>query len=293
MEGDMIIRDIFDIHAISRLPRSVAEAEIRARCQSQYLGDHELLCRCLGRYKMFIDTRDVGFAPHLIMDGYWEFWITQFMVRTIKPGMVVMDVGANFGYYSLLLADLVGAEGHCVAVEPNPTVAAKLTKTLSTNGFGERAKVTVAALSDRPSGELAFYIPHSEPKNACIVPAGFVGDGGGEVISVPATSVDALAASLDRLDFIKIDAEGGEADILSGMSETLRRFHPGLLVEFNAGRSYDAGRLLDVLLSHYGSVQYIDFDGSSKEASPRQLLEERVGQDWMLYLSHERGKAGH
>lgn len=82
---------------------------------------------------------DVGFAPHIIMDGFWEYWITQFIAARMKDGAVVLDVGANFGYYTLLMSDLIGPSGKCIAFEPNPGVAAKLRKTIAINGFESRA----------------------------------------------------------------------------------------------------------------------------------------------------------
>ena len=75
---------------------------------------------------MYLDTRDVGFAQHIIMDGYWEYWVTQFMIEVVKPGFRVVDIGANFGYYTNLLSDLVGPDGCCLAIEPNPNTLAKL-----------------------------------------------------------------------------------------------------------------------------------------------------------------------
>ena len=82
------------------------EAEVRALCQTAYLGDHEALCRVLGRYKIYVDTRDIGIASHLMLEGYWEMWVTQAMMRMVRRGSVVADIGANLGYFTLLLADL-------------------------------------------------------------------------------------------------------------------------------------------------------------------------------------------
>ena len=74
------------------------ECACRVATQAVYLGGHLLLSRILGRYKMFLDTRDRGFGSHVALDGYWEMWLTQFIARLIQPGMHVADIGANFGY---------------------------------------------------------------------------------------------------------------------------------------------------------------------------------------------------
>jgi FkbM family methyltransferase len=276
---------MLDVRELAKLPRPEGEAQIRALCRSQYLGNHRLLGRCLGRYKMFLDGRDVGFAPHILLDGFWEYWITQFVIATVGPGMTVLDVGANFGYYSLLLADLVGPGGKVLAVEPNPDVAACLRDTLSINGFGGYARVEEAALGRGAEGEAHFFIPEQEPKNARVVRSGAAVGGPGRRITVRATNVDALTADLDRLDFIKIDAEGGEADILEGMTGALARLKPALLVEFNARRDYDAAALLARLTQLFPNVAYIDTDAKQKIADPQEILSRNVGEDWMLYCS--------
>ena len=114
------------LRQFASMDRFTLEALCCAQAQPLYLGDNSALCRVLSRYKLLLDTRDLGFAAHVLLDGYWEMWLTIFMCRHIQPGMVAIDVGANFGYYTVLMADLVGPEGHVFAVEPNPVVAALL-----------------------------------------------------------------------------------------------------------------------------------------------------------------------
>lgn len=63
-----------------------AECICRAATQAVYLGEHKVLSRVLGRYKMFLDTRDQGFGAHVMLDGYWEMWLTQFIARLVTPG---------------------------------------------------------------------------------------------------------------------------------------------------------------------------------------------------------------
>lgn len=281
----MVLRDIFDIQSIPVLPRNRVESEIRGLCVSQYLGNHEILCRYLGRYKIFLDSRDVGFAPHIILDGFWEFWITNFMIRIVRPDFCVLDIGANFGYYSMLLCDLIGQSGRCEAVEPNPLVAAKLRKSLAINGFDGRAVVHEMALGRSDGGEESFLISDDEPKNGRVVAPGYVPNPDeGSVIAVPRMTVDSLTSGLSRLDFVKIDAEGAEADIIFGMSDTLTRFRPSLLIEFNMCRGYDGQSLAEQLQNIYGTLLYVDSDSEIKDLKMDTLLSTNIGQDWMLYF---------
>lgn len=276
----------FQASSIRDLSRGEAERRIRARCVAHYLGDHEILCRCLGQFKMFVDSRDVGFASHIIMDGFWEFWITQFIAAELKEGAIALDVGANFGYYTLLMSELIGPSGRCIAVEPNAEVAAKLRKTISVNGFERRAILHEVALGRVASGQTSLFIPYGEPKNAAVVRDDAQADSAsGRIVRVKQATVDSICADLSRLDFIKIDAEGAEADIVEGMTRVIARFEPSILLEFNAARGYDVRELIGSLFHTYGMLRYVDFDGGLKPVTLERLETEHVGQDWMLYFS--------
>jgi FkbM family methyltransferase len=276
---------LFDVRDIARLSRSDGEAMIRALCRSHYLGDHGVLCRCLGRYNMFVDTHDTGLVPHIMMDGFWEYWNTQFMVATVKPGMTVIDVGANFGYFSLLLADLVGPDGRLICVEPNPDIVAYLRRSLCANGFDRRAAISEVALGKEPSGSVSFCVPLAFFMNGRVATADDTAQNGGKLITVAATNIDTLTKDLTRLDFLKIDAEGAEADILEGMADTIKRFHPAIFMEVNAGRDYDIEALHATLAKEYNSIQYVDFDAQIKPLTVRQLATENIGEDRMLYCT--------
>jgi FkbM family methyltransferase len=234
----------------------------------------------LARYKFFTDTRDIGFATHLLTDGYWEMWLTQFMARTIKDGMLVLDVGANFGYYSVLMADLVGPKGKVVAIEPNPHVARSAEASLSINGFRDRSTVIQAAVSDQP-GTLMLHVPRTEPKNAMIVPEGFASPDA-DVIPVPAVTLDEACRD-QKVSFIKIDAEGGEYNIFKGMQTILKRDRPKIILEFNANRAH-AELLLQMVLEAYQNLRHLGFDGDVHDVTPERVMSENVGEDWLLFL---------
>src|SRR5882672_5557832 len=113
-------------HHLATWSRPLLERAIRRRVQTAYLGDGLVLARILGRHKIFLRSSDRGFACHVMLDGFWEMWLTQFLAHRVKPGMTVIDVGANFGYYTLLLGDAVGEAGRVIAAEPNPDAASLL-----------------------------------------------------------------------------------------------------------------------------------------------------------------------
>jgi len=268
---------------LSALDRGAAEDAIRSRVQTLYLGDGVMLARILGRHKIFLHTSDRGLACHLAMDGYWEIWVTQFVARLLQPGMTAIDVGANYGYYTLLFGDAVGAQGRVVAVEPNPRAAALLRETLHLNGHAGITTLVEAAVGapDAPSAHL--FVPDGEPKNAALT--GHEALPGGETVTVPVLSVDSLVAGFDRVDLVKIDAEGSEVDIIAGMRETIARHRPAIILEFNAARYADARGFLLGLIDAYGTPIDVGFDGIARPVGVDTVLTARPGQDWTLYFA--------
>lgn len=259
-----------------------AECICRAASQTVYLGEHAVLARVLGRYKMFLDTRDRGFGAHVMLDGYWEMWLTQFIARLVAPGMHVADIGANFGYYALLLADLVGSDGRLLAVEPNPPVADTLKRTLELNGFASRSTI-VAAAAGSGEGEGRLMVPAGEPKNATLVSKALPNDDA-EAVAVPIHSLDSLLRAFPRVDFLKIDAEGAEEDIIIGLSQVIERWRPRIVLEFNPGRCRDPQALLVRLRASYPVLRSLDYYAQVAPVSDQELLDPTNREDRLLYL---------
>lgn len=237
---------------LSATPRHQMEAAFRARCHAVSLDPHTVLCRVLGRYKLLVDSRDLGLAPHLMMDGYWEFWCTDFMLRRIRPGQVAWDIGANLGYYSVLMSDLVGEKGRVLALEPNPRLAQLTERTLLLNGFRDRAEVRRLAAADRGGGVMRFHATLADPMNGRLLPEGEGDDEGAEApgIAVRTTRLDDLGGG--KVDFIKIDVEGAEEQVWAGMQGVLDR-SPDItvLMEFNALRCKAAEATLAAIAARF------------------------------------------
>ena len=255
-----------------------------------YLGDHTALCRVLGSYKLYLDTRDTGFSSHVMLDGYWEMWLTIFFARHLRPGMTVIDVGANFGYYTLLFGALVGSSGHVYAVEPNPEVVAKLRRSVDLNGLASRTTILAAAAGAADDSEVTLFAPHGEPKNGTIIPSPTtVSADLGTVYTVPQVSMDRATAAGPRIDFVKIDAEGGEEAVIAGAIRTLRRDKPRLILEFNAARYRDARSFIEQLQAIYSKICYINFKGEAIEAPLEAVVNDQSREDWLLYFDEESG----
>jgi FkbM family methyltransferase len=217
------------------LSKDEVELSSRAAAKAIYVGEHTAICRVLAAYKMYVDTRDQGIVPHLMMDGFWESWVTTCVSKMVRPGMRVANVGASFGYYALLFADLVGNDGEVYAFEPNKEVFAMLTKTRAVNGFGHLSPFPFA-ISDRNGKQFLGRPP--EYMNSRLL--------GEDEQAPPGTIVETVTTvPLDQamsgpLDLVFIDAEGAEPQIWRGMRQ-IRQGNPALItvMEFAPSRYKD------------------------------------------------------
>lgn len=264
--------------------RPSAEAYFIERTRSQYLGGGTLMCQVLGGLKLFVIGEDVGFTPHMIFEGYWEFWLTRHFAKAIRPGDTVIDIGANLGYYTLLAAELVTGSGRVVAIEPNPEVFRRLSASIAVNGYAGRIEAQNVALAGAgESGTRPFFVPHGEPKNGRFLSPGE----DRAVLAAFGTLGDVVLGTLDpdrfeRVDFIKIDVEGAELAVLAHLRPILERFRPKVVCEVNFSRGYG----WDDVASAFGTeaLDYLDFDSTVKPLT-RALAETRqLGEDWLVYV---------
>lgn len=273
---------IFDIWSLRSGGRFAHEAAIRSLCQTAYLGDHRALCRVLGRYKFYVDTRDIGLASHLMLDGFWEMWNTEALLTEVHPGMTAIDVGAHCGYFSAVLADIVGPQGRVLSFEPNPRMAELLGQTMAVNGFDDRFALQRVALG-AAAGLAGLVVPDGEPKNAHIVPLASRADAQTIELRRLDSYPEALAA-----DFIKIDAEGAEEQIWRGMRGILDNGRPlKILLEFTPGRYADAGAFLDEILSSGFTLRLIDLADGILPIAREAVLSAPATEDQMLLLTRD------
>jgi FkbM family methyltransferase len=215
-----MIEPFSSIREIASLPGHEFEKACRAHTSYAYLGDHLALCKVLTKYKIFVDTRDAGVTPHYIMDGFWETWLTKCLSEIVKPGAVCIDIGANFGYYSLLMSELAGKDGKTVAVEPNPRLCELLRLTQSMHGW--RFEIVEAALSES-EGKIKLSIPDNHFGSATILPNPDPRLNAKTKINVKMTTLDKMVKELGltKVDVIKMDVEGVEPEVFNGMQETI------------------------------------------------------------------------
>jgi FkbM family methyltransferase len=167
-------------------------------------------------------------GQHILATGTWEDMTTAVMQACVRPGAMVVDVGANIGFYTLLLSQLVTDTGRVFAFEPMPLGLERLRTNLRLNAVRNvevRAEAVAAG-----SGSARFFLgPSDHTSISSLQPIE-----GAEVIDVPCTTLDAVLTDCPRIDLLKMDVEGAEAHVLSGATETLRRGVPHVIAEVNS-----------------------------------------------------------
>jgi len=223
----------------------------RSNTSYAYLGNNKAVCRVLGKYKIYVDTRDIGITPHLVMDGFWETWLTQSISRIIKPGDICIDIGANYGYYSLLMSTLTGKGGRTIAVEPNPYVFGLLEATSSVHS--SCIEPVQVALSN-VSGHTTLIIPDNFYGDASIVQRKDKPRVARSRVDVKTQTLDELAIELElpRIDLIKMDVEGAEPRVFSGMTEIMAKNRElRIMVEYSPYLYDDAKHFTEFLFHHF------------------------------------------
>ncbi len=190
-----------------------------------------------------------------------------------QPGMTVYDIGANVGFFSVLLARLVGPKGQVYAFEPVPANARQIEHNALLNGF-TNIHVDMAAVGGK-DGTAAFHVSDfSTTGKLC----GSAANGhGANEIPVPTRQLDQLlfGSKLPRPSLIKIDTEGAEVEILRGAEKLLKTARPILLIEFHN----TAGEVTEILERHGYSVHVLGSAQAPREAewnsrcvaAPREL----------------------
>lgn len=154
---------------------------------------------------------------------------TAFLLRWLRPGMTVIDIGANLGVYSLALARLVGPHGHVFAYEPASEPRTLLERSRAINR-ADNLHVIAAAASDRPRDGRLVLGASSELNS-------LEGSGPAENIRITALDAEDGSRGWSTVDFVKIDAEGEEERILDGGKSFFERHSPLVMFEVKAGNA--------------------------------------------------------
>jgi len=189
----------------------------------------------------------------LLHGGYWqEKDQIHFVERFLRPGMIVLDIGAHHGLYTLLASKLVGRKGKVVAFEPSPRERKRLRRHLWLN-FCSNTRVEPYAVGGQAT-QAEFFVVENKTEDWCNSLRPPAISGTTKAIRVDVLRLDDYldSTALPFVDFIKLDVEGAELSVLLGAQKLLRSARrPVFMIEVEDTRSkpwgYRAREIVSVL----------------------------------------------
>jgi len=209
-------------------------------------------------YNLSLLPNDDGISTELALFNTHEPLNTKLLAQNLKKGMVCFDIGANIGYYTLLESKIVGEEGKVIAIEPSPVNFTQLQKNIQ-NEKANNVELYQMAGGDQ-NGTIKFLLdPHS---NLSRIILNEDSKPEGEIVDVPVKKLDSFLDefSIKKLDFIRMDVEGYEFNILEGMRNSIKKFRPMIQMEVHTNilGNKKTQNLLEWLMSEkYEIIYYI------------------------------------
>jgi len=190
---------------------------LRSRLKSDYVE--------IDGNKMFLDPLD---NLRLSINKIYEEYETEVVKKIIKKGDIVLDLGANIGYYTLIFAKLVGDKGKVFAFEPEPNNFNLLKKNVEVNGYQNIVLIPKAVSSKTEKHKL--YIFDEDTGSHTIIET----EKNQKYIEIDSVCLDDYFVKFDgKINFIKMDIEGYEGEAIKGMTSLLQKSDRiGILMEF-------------------------------------------------------------
>jgi FkbM family methyltransferase len=231
--------------------------------------------RAINGNLLCIDTRDTSLGHAIRHTGCWEPHVEALCRRLINANSIVIDVGANIGYHTAVLARVAKS---VLAVEANPVTAALLRGTIALNGFRNVSVIEHAAM-DRPQA-VEIFAPDDSLGAGAVARSSWYDDPNlthWRRYPVEAVTLDSVSSDVLAVDLIRMDIEGCELAALHGARELLSRSPAtNIIMEwgaYNAPAYGDIPEGLDYLaglgFTHFARIEP---DGSLTQKSAAEMI---------------------
>jgi FkbM family methyltransferase len=231
--------------------------------------------KILGKYTFYYLSDDKYVGQRIALEKY-EPYETQLILRQTKVGDVVVDVGANIGYYTVLLADKVGNSGKVFAFEPDKTNFEILKKNIEANKLKNVVLVN-AAVGDENEEKILYKSKENLGDHKLF--------GDGEKEKVKIIKLDDYFKN-QKIDLMKIDTQGWEPAVFEGAKKIIERDKPIVFFEYSPA-SYkeaklDGNKMIDFIKKIYKKFWWIDewlyiYKNLSKEKIDRKCVTNKTG----------------
>lgn len=180
-----------------------------------------MLMRDVQGSKMRLSLHDRGISSDLAIDGIREPVSTKILQQEIAQGSTIMDIGANIGYYTLMMSRLAGKNGVVYSLEPSPSNFHSLNKNIKLNGY-RNIRTYQIGIGDR-KGKETMQISHKSNLDSFVLQKNRKAIGSMEI---NISALDDFIRNKRKPDFIKMDVEGYEYNAIKGMKAILKSKKP-------------------------------------------------------------------
>ncbi len=189
-----------------------------------YIGEGKMLIHTTYNGKLIIPSDDNGIGPDLIIHGVYDPGLTKYFINTIKPGDVVIDIGANVGLFSILAGYLVGNNGRVYCFEANKNIFKFLQDNISMNWLRKTVfPINKAVYSKEDT--LSFTIDEKNPALSTLYKVDVWNKNVFQdtliQVQVESVPLDFYYNQIDHIRLVKMDIEGAEYDAFIGMEKFL------------------------------------------------------------------------
>ncbi len=248
--------------------------------------------------QMILNLNDEGISRELALYGVHENNSTREVKNLVKPGMKILEVGANIGYYAILETKLAGKDGFLYAFEPSPFNVDLLRRNLALNDIKNCEVHGKAAGAENMNTK--FFVANKSNLSSFIQREGMDMVHDGKIIDVDVVRLDDFFANKE-IDFIRMDVEGYEREILRGSEKLLTRKNPpkNFFIEVHSEllhkKDSSAREIIEylkqygyeVIKSYYRGSSTI-FAASTEELLNHPLLEKGYWETFFEYKKNNR-----
>jgi FkbM family methyltransferase len=226
----------------------------------------------------------------LVVQGFYEKIETVVLKHFAKLGGSVIDIGANVGYYALVLGSLISGKDKLIAIEANPRVYSNLQKNISLNSMDDKVVLENLLLSDKEE-LVKFYEPISSGSSAASL-RNLHPEEDSVIQNIASARLDDLKSlnNLDCINLIKIDVEGAELEVIKGALEIIKLHTPVIFVELLRKWSKAFGYHPNDVLNLLKDLGYQAYEVNIDLTPIEQIDELTISTNFLLLQDNEKNR---